>query len=66
MNLLRDRESLVGDKALRCIANLLILRLSEQHIKNGNIDIDNMKYYDKESYDENNKESYKESCKESN
>lgn len=52
LDLLRDQEHLVGDKALRSIAYFLILRLSEVQIENGTIDIDNMDYYKLELYEE--------------
>lgn len=51
LDILRDQEHLTGDKALRSIAYLLILRLSEPQIDNGNIDIDNIDYYDQDEYD---------------
>lgn len=51
LDLLRDQEHLTGDKALRTIAYLLILRLSEPQIENGNIDIDNIDYYNEEAYE---------------
>src|SRR3989304_973972 len=52
LNLLRDQESLTGDKALRTIAYLLILRLSEKQIEDENIDINNIEYYDTNVYEE--------------
>jgi len=54
LDFLRDREHLTGEKALRCITSLLILRLSEPQIINGNINIYNMDYYDLNNYDEKN------------
>lgn len=44
-NILRDKEHITGDKALRTIAYILILRLSEAQINNGNIDITNLEHY---------------------
>lgn len=58
LNLLRDQEGLTGDKALRTIGNLLILRLSEEQIKKGIIDIDNIDYYDTDVYEEVSIEKY--------
>ena len=54
---LRDQEHLTGDKALRTIACLLVLRLSEEHMENGiddpaHIDIDNMDHYDIKQWEE--------------
>jgi type I restriction enzyme S subunit len=43
LNLLRDNESLTGEKALRNLSYLLILKLLEPHF-GGEIDIDNYKY----------------------
>ena len=52
LDLLRDQEHLVGDKALRTIAYFLILRLSEAQIDSGTIDIDNIDHYNKEECEE--------------
>ena len=43
LNILRDNEGLTGDKALRNMSYLLILKLIEPHIGN-KIDIDNYEY----------------------
>jgi type I restriction enzyme M protein len=43
LNILRDNEGLTGDKALRNMSYLLILKLIEPHIGN-RIDIDNYEY----------------------
>jgi len=43
LNILRDNEGLTGDKALRNMSYLLILKLIEPHIGN-EIDIDNYEY----------------------
>jgi type I restriction-modification system DNA methylase subunit/restriction endonuclease S subunit len=43
LNILRDNEALTGDKALRNMSYLLILKLIEPHIGN-KIDIDNYEY----------------------
>lgn len=48
LNILRDNEGLTGDKALRNLSYLLILKLLEPQFNN-NIDIDNYNY-DFESY----------------
>jgi type I restriction-modification system DNA methylase subunit/restriction endonuclease S subunit len=45
LNILRDNEGLIGDKGLRTMAYLFILKLIEPHLGNV-IDIDNLKYYD--------------------
>ena len=58
LDLLRDQEHLTGDKALRTIAYLLILRLSEPQIKNGNIDIDELDYYDLSAWAQDDVERY--------
>lgn len=52
LNKLRDQEHLTGDKALRCIAYFLVLRLCEDKIDDGTIDIDNLEYYDTYTYEE--------------
>jgi type I restriction-modification system DNA methylase subunit len=46
LNLVRDQEALTGDKALRTLAYILILRLSEPQIDNGMIDIKTISFYD--------------------
>ena len=43
LNILRDNEGLIGDKALRTMSYLLILKLIEPHF-GGEIDIDNYEY----------------------
>lgn len=43
LNILRDNEGLTGEKALRNLSYLLILKLIEPHLGNG-IDIDNYDY----------------------
>ena len=43
LNILRDNEGLTGEKALRTMSYLLILKLLEPHF-GGEIDIDNYKY----------------------
>jgi type I restriction-modification system DNA methylase subunit/restriction endonuclease S subunit len=43
LNILRDNEGLTGDKALRTMSYLLILKLLEPHF-GGEIDIDNYEY----------------------
>jgi type I restriction-modification system DNA methylase subunit len=43
LNVLRDNEGLTGEKALRTLSYLLILKLLEQHFGN-EIDIDNFNY----------------------
>jgi type I restriction enzyme M protein len=48
LNILRDNEGLTGEKALRNLSYLLILKLLEPHFEN-EIDIDNFNY-DFESY----------------
>jgi hypothetical protein len=54
LNLVRDQEALTGDKALRTLAYILILRLSETQINNGTIDIKTISFYDTiEATDEN-------------
>jgi len=45
LNILRDNEGLIGDKGLRTMAYLFILKLIEPHLGNV-IDIDNLEYYD--------------------
>ena len=51
LNVLRDNEGLTGEKALRNLSYLLILKLLEPHFDN-TIDIDNHEF-DFESYFEN-------------
>jgi type I restriction-modification system DNA methylase subunit len=43
LNLLRDNEGLIGEKGLRTLSHLLILKLLEPHF-GGEIDIDNYEY----------------------
>ena len=43
LNILRDNEGLTGEKALRTMSHLLILKLLEPHF-GGEIDIDNYEY----------------------
>ena len=43
LNILRDNEGLTGEKALRNMSYLLILKLIESHLGN-EIDIDNFEY----------------------
>ena len=45
LNVLRDNESLTGDKALRTISYFLDLRLLEKKFNENVIDIDNRSYY---------------------
>ena len=52
LNILRDNEGLTGEKALRTLSYLLILKLLEPHF--GDIDIDNCYEYDFASYFEEN------------
>jgi type I restriction enzyme S subunit len=54
LNILRDNEGLTGEKALRNMSYLLILKLIEPHLGN-EIDIDNYKY-DFSAYDFGHKE----------
>ena len=49
LNILRDNEGLTGEKALRTLSYLLILKLLEPHF-GGDIDIDNCYEYDFASY----------------
>ena len=49
LNILRDNEGLTGEKALRTMSYLLILKLLEPHF-GGEIDIDNCNEYDFASY----------------
>ena len=49
LNILRDNEGLTGEKALRTLSYLLILKLLEPHF-GGEIDIDNCYEYDFASY----------------
>ena len=49
LNILRDNEGLTGEKALRNLSYLLILKLIEPHF-GGDIDIDNYDEYDFTSY----------------
>ena len=49
LNILRDNEGLTGEKALRTMSYLLILKLIEPHF-GGEIDIDNCYEYDFASY----------------
>ena len=49
LNILRDNEGLTGEKALRNLSYLLILKLLEPHF-GGEIDIDNCYEYDFSSY----------------
>jgi type I restriction-modification system DNA methylase subunit len=53
LNILRDNEGLTGEKALRTLSYLLILKLLEPHF-GGEIDIDNCYEYDFASYFEEN------------
>jgi type I restriction-modification system DNA methylase subunit/restriction endonuclease S subunit len=53
LNILRDNEGLTGEKALRTLSYLLILKLIEPHF-GGEIDIDNCYEYDFASYFEEN------------
>jgi type I restriction-modification system DNA methylase subunit len=53
LNILRDNEGLTGEKALRTLSYLLILKLIEPHF-GGEIDIDNCFDYDFASYFEEN------------
>jgi len=53
LNVLRDNEGLTGEKALRTLSYLLILKLLEPHF-GGEIDIDNCYDYDFASYFEEN------------
>ena len=46
LDLVRDQEALTGDKALRTLAYILILRLSEPQINNGTIDIKTTTHYE--------------------
>jgi hypothetical protein len=59
LNILRDNEGLTGEKALRNMSYLLILKLLEQHFGK-EIDIDNYEYdfssYFEEEFIEHNKE----------
>jgi type I restriction enzyme S subunit len=50
LDMLRDKEHLIGDKALRTLAHLLDLRLLEQRFKD-EIDIENYDGYDFSKYD---------------
>jgi len=45
-NILRDEESIVTMEAMNNISDLLFLRLIQRQIKNGEIDLLNLKYYD--------------------
>ena len=49
LNILRDNEGLTGEKALRTLSYLLILKLLEPHF-GGEIDIDNCSEYDFSSH----------------
>ena len=53
LNILRDNEGLTGEKALRTLSYLLILKLLEPHF-GGEINIDNCYEYDFASYFEEN------------
>jgi type I restriction-modification system DNA methylase subunit/restriction endonuclease S subunit len=53
LNILRDNEGLTGEKALRTLSYLIILKLLEPHF-GGEIDIDNCYEYDFVSYFEEN------------
>jgi len=53
LNILRDNEGLTGEKALRNMSYLLILKLIEPHLGN-EIDIDNYTGYDFDAYFEEN------------
>jgi type I restriction-modification system DNA methylase subunit len=44
LNVLRDNEGITGEKALKNLSYLLILKLIEPHFNNGVIDIDNYEY----------------------
>jgi len=57
LNILRDNEALIGDKALRNLSYLLILKLLEPHFGNS-IDIDNYEY-DFSSYEDHIIENHK-------
>ncbi|AYV76548.1 MAG: type I restriction-modification DNA methylase [Terrestrivirus sp.] len=52
LNFLRDNAHLTGDKALKTIAYVSILRLSEAQIDVGAIDIESNDYYDFDAYEE--------------
>ncbi len=52
LNILRDNEGLTGEKALRTLSYLLILKLLEPHFS-GEIDIDNYEYDFSEIDDQN-------------
>jgi type I restriction-modification system DNA methylase subunit len=56
LNILRDNEGLIGEKALRAMNSLLTLKLLEPHF-GGSIDIDDCKYYLEGDLD--NEEDYK-------
>lgn len=52
LDVLRDNEGLTGDKALRNMSYLLVLKLIEPHF-DGEIDIDNCTHYDFSYFEEN-------------
>lgn len=58
LNILRDNEGLTGEKALRNLSYLLILKLIEPHIGK-EIDIDNYKYNFEDYFEEENVENNK-------
>jgi len=58
LNILRDNEGLTGEKALRNVSYLLILKLIEPHIGK-EIDIDNYKYNFEDYFEEGNVENNK-------
>ena len=58
LNILRDNEGLTGEKALRNLSYLLILKLIEPHIGK-EIDIDNYKYNFEDYFEEGNVENNK-------
>lgn len=45
LNILRDHEGLTGEKALRNMTFLLILKLLEPHFENKTVDLESQKYY---------------------
>jgi type I restriction-modification system DNA methylase subunit len=53
LDVLRDNEHLIGDKALKTIAYLLVLRMLENKFNDKTINIDNYNEYDFSEYEEN-------------
>jgi type I restriction-modification system DNA methylase subunit len=53
INVLRDNEHLTGNKALKQLAYLLVLRMLENKFNNNEINIDNYTKYDFSDYEEN-------------